>query len=40
MVSRIAPAVYGPKYRVPLRRSPRSTWTRGYFSPIVTARYG
>src|ERR1035441_11088400 len=40
-VSRMAQAwLYGPKYLVPLRLAPRITWTRGYSSPIVTARYG
>ncbi|GAQ56456.1 hypothetical protein a10_06311 [Streptomyces acidiscabies] len=40
-VSRIAHACpYGPKYRTPFFFWPRITWTRGYSSFIVTARYG
>jgi len=38
-VSRMAQAwLYGPKYLVPLRLAPRITMTRGYCSPMVTAR--
>src|SRR5699024_6938693 len=40
-VSRIALAgCNGPKYFTPLRRSPRITITRGYFSFMVTASHG
>ena len=38
-VSRMAQAwLYGPKYLVPFRLAPRMTMTRGYSSPMVTAR--
>jgi len=41
MVSRIAQAwAYGPKYRVPRRRLPRPTNTRGNSSDQVTATHG